>query len=290
MKKIIRLILVFFIVGISLCFFLTLLVTRNKITIPVSFQTIHYLQKPKIYLTGPLYFPRNLAQNVLGLVTVSPSDVIFFVNKARTEEKSSQLKTNTLLQRVAEMRAQTILKNQNFSHQDPYDHISLDTVMPKSGYSFSYASENIGLGEQSAESFVQGFLSSPSHRQNLLDKNLKDTGVGVAQGKFGDRDVTIVVQVFATPTQAPVNKGYANTEEQNIRTILAGLTDNLNRTNGYLVSQPQSEYYLGWKKLLERQIYLVNSVLEVVVKGDAYTDRERAFIDEYNKNWQYAPR
>jgi hypothetical protein len=187
------------------------------------------------------------------------------------------------------MRAETILRHENFSHTDPYEHIQLDTVVPKVGYSFSYISENIGLGEQDAESFVNGFLSSPPHKQNLLDPQLIDTGVGITSGKFKDREVTIVVQIFGVPAPVVVSRGYSDNEEKTLKVILAGLSDNLSRTEGYLIGNPTSAYYLGWKKLLLRQIAIVEEVLLVVKKNEPYTDKERRLIDEYNRNWNLAP-
>lgn len=289
----------FFIYGIVFCFLLLgwILLIRSslsfrygQIAIPESIKMIYYYEPAKVVLTGPLALPRSLASNVLGLVHVAPMDIIYFVNKARIQAGSSELKSNSLLTQAADMRAKTILRHQNFSHQDPYENIQLDTVIPKVGYTFSYISENIGLGEQGAESFVNGFLDSPPHKQNLLDKQLVDTGVGVASGKFGDRDVTIVVQIFGVPTSTAVARGYPDNEENNLREILAGLYYQNSLTDKYLESNINLDYYKEWKNLLSKQITIVREVLRVVEKQNPYTEKERKSIAEYNQNWILAPR
>lgn len=261
-----------------------------RLEIPRSLRAISYFPSSKIVLTGPLMLPRSLAANVLGLAHVSPEEVVLFVNNAREKADARKLSQDPLLVKAAAMRAETILKHENFSHSDPYEHIQLDTIVPKVGYTFSYLSENIGLGEQDAESFVNGFLSSPPHKQNLLDSQLVDTGVGVVQGKFRDREVTIVVQIFGVPAPVFVARGYSDGEEANLKSMLSGLNDNLSRTEGYLAYNSTSTYYLGWKNLLERQIKIVEEVLSVVEKKEPYTDKERQLIAEYNQNWNLAPR
>lgn len=263
---------------------------KRKINIPSSFKTLNFYPAPKIIVTGPLVLPQSLASNVLGLAHVAPKDIIFFVNRARGQTGSGKLETNLLLTKAAQMRVETILKHENFSHDDPYENIQLNAVIPKVGYTFSYISENIGLGEQDAESFVNGFLSSPPHKQNLLDRQLIETGVGVKAGKFKDREVTIVVQIFGVPAPQAFSRGYPDNEETNLRNMIVGLNDNLVRTEGYLTYEPNSSYYLGWKELLTRQIGIVREVLAVVEKGQPYTDKERSLIAEYNQNWNSAPR
>jgi hypothetical protein len=52
-------------------------------------------------------------------------------------------------------------------------------------------------------------MDSPSHRSNLLDKNFKEIGVAVSNGKLGGKDGSLVVQMFgsrisAIPNPAPV--------------------------------------------------------------------------------------
>ena len=131
------------------------------------------------YLPGPLQLPTYIA-SVLGTQTIEPTDIVTYVNKERTLRGTHPLRISPLLMNAAQMRADVILRYQNFSHQDPNENIELLTVLPSVGYHFRYASENIGMGGLSGEDFVHGFMNSTAHRENLLNPSLSDTGVGIA--------------------------------------------------------------------------------------------------------------
>ena len=53
--------------------------------------------------------------------------------------------------------------------------------------------ENVGCG-QSADSLHQSFMDSPGHRDNIMDPDFTDVGIGV---RFADDGAMWVTQNFA---------------------------------------------------------------------------------------------
>lgn len=55
----------------------------------------------------------------------------------------------------------------------------------RAGYSYSSVRENIAFGYLSAKSVVMGWMCSDGHRKNIMSCDIKDIGVGLAQGSNG---------------------------------------------------------------------------------------------------------
>jgi uncharacterized protein YkwD len=129
-----------------------------------------------------------------GLV-LSPEEqaLVDMTNEARRKEKLPLLKPNPVLFRVA--RAHSV----NMARQEVLDH-ELDGKKPHervlaAGYSASWSGENIAYasGQVSLEQTFQGWMDSPGHRRNLLNKRFQEIGIGVARAANGDMYYT---QVF----------------------------------------------------------------------------------------------
>jgi uncharacterized protein YkwD len=68
----------------------------------------------------------------------------------------------------------------------------------EAGYDYAKVGENIGVGEKGAppEDAVKGWMGSPPHRENILNRRFQETGVGIVRDAKGE---TYYTQVFATP-------------------------------------------------------------------------------------------
>jgi uncharacterized protein YkwD len=53
------------------------------------------------------------------------------------------------------------------------------------GYLFSSAGENVAYGFGDAAAVMSGWMNSEGHRQNILNPNYKEIGIGYAQGADG---------------------------------------------------------------------------------------------------------
>ena len=68
----------------------------------------------------------------------------------------------------------------------------------QAGYDYAKVGENIGVSEKGAplEDAVKGWMDSPPHRDNILNRRFQETGLGIARNDKGE---TYYTQVFATP-------------------------------------------------------------------------------------------
>ena len=118
-----------------------------------------------ILLAGnvPVYAAENYATEILRLVNIE---------RARIGAPPLNLADD--LQYAANIRAQEII--QNFSHDRP-DGSNCFTVMQNRGRT---CGENIAAGHALPEETVAQWLNSPGHRENILNPNFRELGVGYA--------------------------------------------------------------------------------------------------------------
>lgn len=241
--------------------------------------------RPDIYLPGPLISP-GLDTQVLGAETIEPRDIITYINEERMKRGAKPLKINETLTKAAQMRADVIMKYQNFSHQDPYEHIQLDSVLPQLSYRYRYASENIGMGDQTARAFVNGFMSSPSHKANLLDPTLVETGVAVASGPYKQYYVNIAVQLFAIPLAPGDSAAFSKRDLDEYQNLLADIAAQIRRTEDLMDKRvDQKEYYEQWQRLLIRQQEILMTVYITMREQQPAVNSVVKLIEEYNANW-----
>ncbi len=260
-------------------------------------QTLHTLAalpipqaRPEIYLPGP-YEAATIESPILGADTVEPRDVITYINNERMKVGSPPLRTNKLLSLAAQKRADVILKYQNFSHHDPHEHVQLDTVLPMVNYPFRFASENIGMGDSSAYGFVNGFMSSPSHKANLLNPELEETGVAIVTGAYQQYYVNIAVQLFAIPATKEQYLGYSEEDKDNYKQLLKDIEGQLALTRDRLSNGvSDAEYYEGWQKILIRQKEIVTLLYTTTLQNQPLVKDLVTLIGEYNTNWNLVPK
>jgi uncharacterized protein YkwD len=121
------------------------------------------------------------------------SDIFELVNKERTRSRLSYLEWDDDLARVARNFSRQMARENFFSHSDSQGR----TVMQRAeDERWSKIGENLfmcaGIDDFAAFS-VRGWMRSQTHRQNILDREWTDTGVGVYRTRDGRVYVT---QVF----------------------------------------------------------------------------------------------
>ncbi len=238
---------------------------------------------PQIYLPDLLIIP-GLETSVLGAQSIDPVDFINNINIERSKVGSPKLRINEKIMKAAQMRAETILKYQNFSHYDPYANLVLATVLPKVGYHFTYATENIGMGGVSAEDFVGGFMHSTMHKENLLNPALADTGAAVVTGAYKQYYVNIIVQLFAIPGGKDEYLGYSKKEKEKYKKLLADVEFQLNPINWTInrFLYPK-DFSLLRKNKLEKQKKLLAEIYRQMKDDQPLTNQNVAMIMEFNK-------
>jgi len=146
-----------------------------------------------------LGFGRKAFPQVLGYAAnISPAEVIRLTNVQRTENGLSPVTENSTLDAAALAKGNDMLAKGYWAHFAP-DGTTPWSFFLKFGYRYSYAGENLARDFQDAPSAVTAWMNSPSHRENMLNPNYRDIGIGVVEGNLAGVDSTIIVQFFGAP-------------------------------------------------------------------------------------------
>ena len=114
-------------------------------------------------------------------ISAFEQQVLDLTNAERTKAGLSPLKLNTELSNVARVKSQDMRDNKYFDHNSPTYGSPFD-MMQKFGIKFTAAGENIAAGQTTPQAVVTGWMNSPGHRQNILNANYTEIGVGYAAG------------------------------------------------------------------------------------------------------------
>ncbi len=138
------------------------------------------------------------------LAAVLPALIVDYTNIDRRADQKGPLNVNPLLTKAAELKALDMATRSYFSHQGPKGETPW-SWFDKVGYKYVYAGENLALNFYESSEVNQAWMNSPKHRENILDKNFTDIGIGMALGKFEGRDSVFIVQFFGS-TQESLTK------------------------------------------------------------------------------------
>lgn len=161
-------------------------------------------KKPLPYLLAILFFSViwgsswkliNRSQKVKGIITnLSSSEIISLTNLERTKSLISPLQPNEALSNAALIKATDMFDRDYFAHIDNQGNGSWKLI-ENEGYVYQFAGENLARNFNSADSLVNAWIQSDSHRNNLLSKNYTDIGVAVLE----KNDQVYIVQILASP-------------------------------------------------------------------------------------------
>lgn len=168
---------------------------KAKILHPSSLFTIAAILL--VFQLGLNLIPKTFPQ-VLGYASsISTSDVIRLTNEKRKEIGLSPLTESKTLDSAALAKGQDMLAKGYWAHFAP-DGTSPWSFFTKFGYNYRFAGENLARDFSSADSAVAAWMNSPSHKENLLNPNYKEIGIGVVEGGLKGVDTTIIVQFFGS--------------------------------------------------------------------------------------------
>ncbi|MBM7855188.1 putative YkwD family protein [Desulfohalotomaculum tongense] len=116
-------------------------------------------------------------KNAVPSINEFQKKIVELVNKERAKEGLQPLVAKADLNKVAQLKAEDMAKNNYFSHTSPTYGSPFD-MMKQFGINYSYAGENIAVGYRTPESVMEGWMNSPGHRKNILNPNFTEIGVG----------------------------------------------------------------------------------------------------------------
>ena len=156
-----------------------------------------------------IYLIKLKAPQILGQVTFSSDQIIALTNNKRSQNGLGALSTNSQLSQAASEKSGDMYAADYWAHNSPQGKTPWNFISA-AGYRYLYAGENLARDFSDAQSVVEAWMASPSHRSNLLDNNFKEIGVAVASGDLQGREVVLVVQMFGTPiSQIPPSQPLA---------------------------------------------------------------------------------
>lgn len=127
--------------------------------------------------------------------------VIELTNGLRQSLALPALLENRQLTQAAWKKVGDMGLNQYFAHVSPTG-LGLRDWLEKIGYRYAVAGENLAVGFSKAEDVMEAWKNSPTHYDNLVDRDFKEIGVAMTDGKLNDIDTAFIAQYFAAPVQA----------------------------------------------------------------------------------------
>jgi len=121
----------------------------------------------------------NLAE-----VKALEKEVITLVNLERAKQGLAPVELNWQLSRVARYKSEDMRDKNYFSHTSP-TYGSPFEMMKSFGVDYMAAGENIAMGQPTAVSVMNAWMSSTGHKANILSGNFTEIGVGVARDESG---------------------------------------------------------------------------------------------------------
>jgi hypothetical protein len=146
--------------------------------------------------------------------------VLDLTNAFRQGEGRSSLRRNPTLATTAEEFARFMARTDRYGHDA--DGLQPDERARRNGYAHCAIAENIAYLYRAegfavdalAQQLVDGWTASPLHRKNMLNPNVVDIGVAVAQSPTTQR--WYAVQLFGQPQSAQLVFEITNTTEATV--------------------------------------------------------------------------
>jgi len=112
------------------------------------------------------------------------NETALLVNIERAKAGLPALAIDAPLSRIATLKAQDMVSHNYFAHKsptygDPWD------MAEHFGYSYRSFGENIAYGQRTPEEVVKGWMNSPGHKANIMNKTYTNIGVGISRDPDG---------------------------------------------------------------------------------------------------------
>ncbi|MEW2515223.1 CAP domain-containing protein [Streptomyces sp. NPDC046870] len=116
------------------------------------------------------------------------AEIVRLVNAERAKAGCQPLTPNSTLTKAAQAHSDDMAAHRNMSHTGS-DGSSPGDRITRAGYTWSSYGENVAYGYSTAQQVMDGWMSSPGHRANILNCGFKEIGVGLAQpGSYWTQD------------------------------------------------------------------------------------------------------
>ena len=187
--------------------------------------------------------------------------IVARTNDLRRERQLGAVQPNAALGRAAQQFAGYMAGSDRYGHEadgrapaQRAQALGYDYCLVTENIAFQYSSAGFATGEL-AQRFVEGWINSPGHRENMLDRQATDTGVAVAQSPRSGR--YYAVQMFGRPRSLHIVFSLANRSGTALRYEFGGetitLTPRVTQTHEVCLAQPLKIERPGRREPLQLQ-------------------------------------
>ncbi|CAN5689117.1 hypothetical protein BH11PAT2_BH11PAT2_04300 [soil metagenome] len=174
------------------------------------------------------------------LASVLPSVLTELTNGDRATANLSTLTNDPKLAEAAQLAANDMAAKGYFAHVSP-EGKNPWYWLNQVGYQYSYSGQNLAVDFTDSQDVEQAWLNSPTHRANIMKAQYTNIGIAVANGTYNGKDVTFVVQYFATPTAQAVPHAVEPTVSTQAPAMSVAVAPTKNVPVGPVASTTQSE-------------------------------------------------
>jgi uncharacterized YkwD family protein/spore coat assembly protein SafA len=111
------------------------------------------------------------------------SQVVTLVNQERAKAGLKSLASDSSLSAMALDKAKDMYINHYFDHTSPTYGSPFD-MMNSYGIKYTYAGENIAMGQRTPQEVMNAWMNSTGHRQNILSPNYTKIGLAYYNGEW----------------------------------------------------------------------------------------------------------
>jgi hypothetical protein len=140
---------------------------------------------------------------------IFPKVLVELANNDRAQDSLGQLKTNPLLEKAAQLKANDMAAKSYFAHTSP-EGVTPWYWFAEAGYDFAYAGENLAVDFSDSVDVDKAWMASPGHRANILNDRFSEIGIATARGVLDGRETIFVVQMFGRAKSSIVRKAPSN--------------------------------------------------------------------------------
>jgi uncharacterized protein YkwD len=173
---------------------------RSKLLHPQSLLVVSFVLLAFFSLFNALRFFPSFADKVLGFSSnVTVDGLLVGTNKERARLNLEPLTINEELNQAALAKAQDMFSDQYWAHVAPDGKQAWDFIK-ETNYVYRYAGENLARDFNNNDEVVEAWMASPTHRENIVNKDFTQMGLAVINGNLKGFNTTLVVQMFAVPS------------------------------------------------------------------------------------------
>lgn len=126
---------------------------------------------------GSNYYYRIVQVDPSYIEVSSYTDMVALINKDRAAQGLKPLTENKLLDESARAKACDMKEKNYFEHVSP-EGFEPWSFMKDVGYKYINAGENIARSYTSTKKLAEAYLKSPEHRDNILNPEYTEVGIG----------------------------------------------------------------------------------------------------------------